>query len=130
VGKGGTLAGGRKKKEKPDHVMGRPKAKIDWDEVKRLSQLQCTQMEIAAVLDINVKTLTQHPEFSDNYTKGKELGKMSLRRKQLHWADRNPGMAIFLGKVYLHQREQDVLDIQNVDQHLKDIAAAIRERDG
>ena len=39
-------------------------------------------------------------------------------------------MAIFLGKVYLGQREQDVFDVQNVDQHLKDIAAAIREQDG
>ena len=110
--------------------MGRPRKVIDWDEVERLSKIFCTYEEIEAVIGVSIKTLKQYPEFLPLYKKGREYGKMSLRRKQLHHADRSVPMAIFLGKVYLHQREQDVVDIQNVDQHLRDIAKAIREKDG
>jgi hypothetical protein len=124
VSKGGTLASGQKRK------MGRPKKVIDWDEIERLSKIFCTYEEIEAVTGHNIKTLKQYPEFLPLYKRGREYGKMSLRRKQLHHADRSVAMAIFLGKVYLGQREQDVLDVQNADQRLKDIAEAIKSRDG
>ncbi|MCK9319974.1 hypothetical protein, partial [Methanoculleus sp.] len=45
-----------------------------------------------------------------HYKKGQEGGKMSLRRIQWKHAEKNPSMAMFLGKVYLGQRENKQVD--------------------
>jgi len=118
------LAGKKKAK------MGRPKIEIDISAVAGLAELQCTYAECAAFLKVKESTLKHREDFLTEFRKGREVGKISLRRIQWAHARRSPTMAIFLGKVYLGQREQDTVDMQNVDQHLKDIAAAIKERDG
>jgi hypothetical protein len=89
--------------------MGRPKFKIDYNTVLKLASIFCTQEEIAAVLGCSVDTLQRDSEFCGVYKKGLETAKASLRRKQFALAEKNPAMAIFLGKNYLGQVDkQDI----------------------
>lgn len=44
--------------------------------------------------------------FSEVFRQKREMGKMSLRRKQWKLADTSASMAIFLGKNYLGQTDQ------------------------
>ena len=58
------------------------------------------------------------------YKKGQDNGKRSLRRIQFKLAEKNPTMAIWLGKQYLGQRDNiDVAntDLSKVDELLKEI---------
>lgn len=92
-------------------MVGRPKKEIDYEAVEKLANIQCTQEEIASFLELSVRTLQRDEEFCRLYKKGKENGKMSLRRMQFKIAEKNPTMAIWLGKQYLGQR--DNLDIES-----------------
>ena len=85
--------------------MARPKFQINYDMVEKLSNIQCTQEEIASFLGCSVDTLQRDETFCGLYKKGKENGKMSLRRMQFKLAEKNPTMAIWLGKQYLGQRD-------------------------
>lgn len=69
--------------------MARPKKEIDLKQVEALAALQATYPEMAAVLGVCESTIEKkmaHPYsgFYGAYKKGKEKGKMSLRR--LQWA--------------------------------------------
>ena len=86
--------------------MARPKFKIDYDMVEKLAGIQCTQQEIASFLGCSVDTLQRDETFCGIYKKGMESGKMSLRRTQFRLAEKNPTMAIWLGKQYLNQRDR------------------------
>ena len=47
-------------------------------------------------------------------------GKISLRRIQFKMAEHNPSMAMFLGKVYLGQREvQEIVSTANADDTIR-----------
>ena len=85
----------------------RPKTKIDLDQAEKLGMLQCTYKECSAWLGIAESTLKSHKEFSAAFKKGKEKGKLSLRRSQFKLAEKNAGMAIWLGKQYLEQKDPD-----------------------
>lgn len=85
--------------------MARPKKVIDYEAVEKLANLQCTQEEIASFLGLSVRTLQRDEEFCRIYKKGQDNGRMSLRRMQFKLADKNPTMAIWLGKQYLKQRD-------------------------
>lgn len=85
--------------------LGRPKKKIDYEMVERMAHIFCTQDEIAVLLDVDVKTLQRDPLFGIAYTKGRQGGKMSLRRMQYKLAEKNTAMAVWLGKQYLGQRD-------------------------
>ena len=85
--------------------MARPKFKIDYETVEKLAAIQCTQQEIASFLGCSVDTLQRDETFCGLYKKGQENGKMSLRRIQYKLAEKNPTMAIWLGKQYLKQRD-------------------------
>jgi hypothetical protein len=85
--------------------MARPKFKIDYDMVEKLAGIQCTQQEIASFLGCSVDTLQRDETFCGIYKKGQENGKMSLRRMQYKLAEKNPTMAIWLGKQYLGQKD-------------------------
>jgi hypothetical protein len=91
---------------------GRPKKIIEYGTVERLASIMCTQEEIAEFLEISVRTLQRDKEFCRIYKKGLETGKMSLRRKQFKLADRNPAMAIFLGKNYLNQKDKQDISLE------------------
>ena len=87
--------------------MGRPKIKLDYELIKKLSYIQCTQLEIASVLDVAINTLRKDNDFLPIYKKGQEEGKMSLRRLQWKSADKgNVTMQIWLGKQYLGQKDK------------------------
>lgn len=95
--------------------MARPKFKIDYDMVEKLAGIQCTQQEIASFLGCSVDTLQRDETFCGIYKKGMESGKMSLRRTQFRLAEKNPTMAIWLGKQYLNQRDRQeiVAEVDN-----------------
>ena len=92
---------------------GRPKKVIDYNLTEKLALIMCTQEEIATMFDCDVRTLQRDEEFCRVFKKGKENGKMSLRRTQFKLAEKNPTMAIWLGKQYLGQR--DNIEVEHKD---------------
>ena len=96
-------------------MAGRPKKEINYRQVETLASIFCTQEEIASVLDISVRTLQRDEEFCRIYKKGQDMAKSSLRRMQYKLADKNPTMAIWLGKQYLNQRDRQeiVAEVDN-----------------
>ena len=95
---------------------GRPKIPIDWKTLEGLCQIQCTEVECAAVLKIHLDTLAVaikeefgygFPEYLKNHS-GK--GRASLRR--LQWGQAQGGnttMLIWLGKQWLAQADKTEL---------------------
>lgn len=92
---------------------GRPKKEIDYVTVEKLANIQCTQEEIASFLGISTRTLQRDEQFMELFNKGRESGKMSLRRIQWKHAEKSASMAMFLGKQYLGQR--DNVEVSNTD---------------
>jgi hypothetical protein len=93
---------------------GRPKKEIDYATVEKLANIQCTQEEIASFLGISSRTLLRDEKFNELFAKGRENGKMSLRRIQWKHAEKSATMAIWLGKQYLGQR--DNIEVANTDE--------------
>ena len=97
-------------------TMSRELAEIDWKQVEELCRIQCTQDEIAAVIGWCVDTIDKHCKidnkvsFSDFLRQKRNGGKSSLRRTQWNMAKKIPVMAIFLGKQYLGQADQQKID--------------------
>jgi hypothetical protein len=97
--------------EKPR--IGRPPKDIDWKIFEELCHIQCTQIEIASALRIALSSLKERAErqyeddFPTIYKRFADGGKASLRRIQFHLAKKSAGMAIFLGKQYLGQKDND-----------------------
>jgi len=84
---------------------GRPHKVIDPELIRKLAKIQCTQEEIAAVCGCSVDTLDRN--YAEIIKDGKEDGKASLRRLQFKIAESgNASMSIFLGKVYLNQKDE------------------------
>ena len=86
--------------------VGRPKKEIDYTTVEKLANIQCTQDEIASFLGISTRTLQRDEQFMELFNRGRENGKMSLRRIQWKHAEKSVPMAIWLGKQYLGQRDK------------------------
>ena len=97
-------------------LRGPPKGKKDWENIKAMSQIQCTHAEIAAVHNCCVKTLDNACKevhgmtFAKFYEIHRQGGHSSLRRKQWKLADKFPAMAIFLGKNYLSQKDKHEIE--------------------
>lgn len=103
--------------------MARPKKKIDYDLVKKLAEIQCTQEEISNILDISVRTLQRDKEFCRIFNMSRENGKMSLKRWQFKRAEQGSDrMLIWLGKQYLGQR--DVIESNNTHE-IEDLSALV-----
>ena len=98
--------------------MGRPRKDIDWKLFDELCKIQCTEIEIAACLNVSVDTLERRCKekyestFADVYAQKREGGKTSLRRAQ--WLSaiegKNTAMQIFLGKNMLGQADKQEID--------------------
>ena len=85
--------------------MARPRAKIDATQVEKLAELQCTLREIAGFCGCDEKTLRNR--FSAEIAKGREAGKISLRRAQWKAAlGGNVTAQIWLGKNHLGQSDK------------------------
>lgn len=93
-------------------VTGRPKIEIDTEEFEKLCYIQCTKDEIAYWFNCSPDTIEgfckkhYNETFSATYKKYSANGKMSLRRTQFRLAEKNPTMAIWLGKQYLGQTDK------------------------
>ena len=86
---------------------GRPKKEIDYELAGKLAAIQCTQEEIAGILDISRQTLLKDEQFLYIFQTKKESGRSSLRRMQWKTAEGgNPTMQIWLGKQYLNQSDK------------------------
>jgi len=83
---------------------GRPLLDIPEDKVEYLASLMCTAQEIAGFFDCDKSTILTR--FPLALSKGREKGKVSLRKKQFKMADRSAAMCIFLGKNYLDQKDK------------------------
>ena len=105
----------------PKNKGGRPKADIDFAMVEKLAGIDCTEPEIAAVLGIHYATWKRHKkanaELGEAVTRGREVGKMSLRRLQWETAQGgNPAMQIWLGKQRLGQSDKQQIEQHQVEQ--------------
>jgi hypothetical protein len=90
--------------------MARPAKPIDLKLVEDLARIHCTEIEIASVLGFTPegfrKRKRRQPELVGVIEKGREAGRMSLRRLQWQSASKgNVVMQIWLGKQILGQRE-------------------------
>ena len=90
---------------------GRPKLIINEEGKQMIEVLAgylCTDEEIADTLQVSVDVLTNknnRQTFAECKKRGVSKGKVSLRRMQFKLAEKNAGMAIFLGKQYLGQSD-------------------------
>ena len=89
-------------------------AKVRVSAIRALSELQATEEEASASLRLSVKTFREMIRIDARakaaWEDGRQLGRVSIRRKQFALADRHPQMAIFLGKQYLGQNEISVIE--------------------
>lgn len=104
--------------------------RIDKKIFENLCGLQCTLLEICDAFDVDDKTLNEWCKknygttFSEVFKKKRGKGQISLRRMQWKLAEKNPSMAIFLGKQYLGQKDNIEVahtDMSKVDELLKEI---------
>lgn len=85
--------------------MGRPMIEIDEKQFQKLCALHCTKEEIAGFFECSEDTIENFCKrvydetFSALFKRFSAGGKISLRRYQFKLAEKNPGMAIFLGKI-------------------------------
>ena len=105
--------------KKAKHPGGRPKAQIDFEVVKKLAAIMCTEDEIAAFLGVSTRTLQRNEEFCRVYKNGLEIGRMSIRRAQMKKAlGGDTSMLIWLGKQQLGQSDHVKNDV-SVDQPIR-----------
>lgn len=97
--------------------MGRPVKEINQKTFEGLCQIQCTEEEICAILDVSDPTLntwckkTYGKTFLEVFKEKRTGGKASLRRSQWKLAETNATLAIWLGKQYLGQRDEQSLNV-------------------
>ena len=97
--------------------------RIDKKQFENLCGLQCTLLEICDLFDVEDDTLnswckkTYGTTFSEVFKLKRGKGQISLRRMQWKLAEKNPTMAIFLGKQYLGQKDK----IEYTDDGMKSI---------
>ena len=119
-------------------MAGRPKINIDKKIFENLCAIQCTEIEICSCFDCFEDTLNKWCKenyrnengkpmtFSEVFAVKRQKGRASLRRSQFRLAEKNAAMAIWLGKQYLGQRDEVVVDagIRTKDDAL---SASLRE---
>ena len=90
--------------------MARPKKyDIDGEEVKKLAEFCCTNVEIASFFGCDESLIRK--SYSDFLTKGRDLGKIKLRKLQWRAAEKgNVPMLIWLGKQILGQTDKQEIE--------------------
>lgn len=108
-------------------------ANISRSLFENLCSIQCTKEEICAVLEVSEKTLNSWcnnvygENFSLVFKEKREFGKSSLRRTQWKLAEKNPTMAIWLGKQYLKQRDNIEVEHNAQNGILGDLIGALNK---
>ena len=109
---------------------GRPKKIIPRDQFEKLCALQCSEDEIASFFSCSVDTIERwckkeyKANFAEVFREKRQVGKISLRRNQWKMAEKNASMAIWLGKQYLGQREQQEITVnRSTDETIKEMEA-------
>lgn len=99
---------------KKKHPGGRPKLILCEDDVYDLAKIHCTSEEIANIVGCSVDTLERG--YAEIIKKGRDEGKSCLRRHQMRLITEcnSTAMAIWLGKVYLKQRELDKEELKDL----------------
>lgn len=101
--------------------MARPRKEIDQEHFEKLCSIQCSEEEIAGFFSVSVDTIerwckrTYGKSFAETFAVKRQAGKISLRRTQWKLAEKNVSMAIWLGKQYLGQKEQQEVQISHSD---------------
>ena len=114
--------------------MARPRKEIDQKQFENLCGLQCTLEEFCGWFNVTDKTLdswckrTYGKSFSEVFREKRGLGKISLRRSQWRLAEKNANMAIWLGKQYLGQKDQEVQEYGAVHTLVSDLVTAVKKR--
>ena len=104
--------------------MARPRIEIDAEQFEKLCFMQCTLKEIAGWFKCSEDTIERwckrelKMSFADGYERYSAGGKISLRRYQWKMAEHNCSMAIFLGKQYLGQSDQQELKVSKSDDEI------------
>lgn len=92
---------------------GRPEVQIDFDVLRALASVGCTDAELAAHFRCSERTIAsrrKEPAFLAEIDSGYALGNISLRRKQMTEALKgNTSMLIWLGKNRLGQKDKTEL---------------------
>ena len=93
--------------------MGAPRKEVDFDQLKKLCQIQCTEEEIAGVFDMSIETLVARIKekygctFLEYFKRNSQLGKCSLRRTMFDKATKgNVPILIWLSKQHLGMRDK------------------------
>mgnify|MGYP001417337490 FL=1 len=85
--------------------LGRPQKPIDEKVLANLSQINCTQEEIASILGISARTLQRR--YADLIEVNKNKGKASLRKRMYEKAMKgNDKLMIWLSKQYLNMTDR------------------------
>jgi hypothetical protein len=87
---------------------GRPKKplKYNYELIKDLASILCTQDEIANIMGVSVRKLQMDEQFMRLYKEGIDGAKAHIRRAQFKLAlSGNATMLVWLGKQFLGQRE-------------------------
>lgn len=101
--------------------MARPRIDINREQFEKLCAIQCTLEEIASWFKCSEDTIERwckrelKMNFADAFKTYSADGKISLRRTQFKMAEHNVSMAIWLGKQYLGQKEQQEIAVAHSD---------------
>ena len=93
--------------------MARPKKyNIDTKQLEKLAAFGCTDTEIASFFGCSSDLIRK--SYSENLTKGRDAGKIRLRKLQWNAAEKgNVTMLIWLGKQVLGQAEKQEVKWEN-----------------
>ena len=98
---------------------GRPKIKMDSEQVENLAEFGCTTLEIAKFFKCDESTVRKR--YKEEMSSGREKMKIILRQIQFKLATTNAAMSIFLGKNYLAQTDRQSIDLTgNLETVLKE----------
>jgi len=96
---------------------------IDKEQFETMCGIQCTKLEICAVMKVDDKTLenwckrTYKKGFSEVFKEKRQKGFASLRRMQYDKALKgNTTMLIFLGKNWLGQSDKQIIETRDSGQ--------------
>lgn len=113
---------------------GRPLREFDKKVFEGLCHIHCTVDEIEKIFHTDQRTLDKwcqreyDEHFSTIYKMFQSDGKASVRRYQFEHCKKNPGMAMFLGKVLLGQVDTPNISKSPNDALLESVIEGIRSQ--